>query len=105
MRTCLETGPERLLEMGRAANQRVRQRHDADVEAAKLKALFEATRAGVALHGGLPAASAPTSSRPTDCPVVPPPHEAGAALSHGKMPDSTAQRLAPSVGPGKIESH
>jgi colanic acid/amylovoran biosynthesis glycosyltransferase len=105
MRTCLETGPQRLLEMGRAANQRVRQRHDADVEAAKLKALFEATRAGVALHGGLPAASAPTSSRPTDCPVVPPPHEADAALSHGKMPDSTAQRLAPSVGPGKIESH
>jgi len=27
--------------MGRAANAQVRRRHDADIEAAKLKALFE----------------------------------------------------------------
>jgi colanic acid/amylovoran biosynthesis glycosyltransferase len=47
MRECLEASPERLLEMGRAANERVRQRHDADVEAAKLKTLFTGARAGV----------------------------------------------------------
>lgn len=41
MQECLQTGPERLLEMGRAANAQVRRRHDADIEAAKLKALFE----------------------------------------------------------------
>jgi colanic acid/amylovoran biosynthesis glycosyltransferase len=41
MLQCLQASPERLLEMGRAANERVRQRHNADAEAAKLKALFE----------------------------------------------------------------
>ena len=46
MHECLLASPERLLEMGRAANVRVRERHDADVEAAKLKALFQAARAG-----------------------------------------------------------
>ena len=50
MQECLQASPERLLEMGRAANARVRQRHDADVEAAKLKALFEAARSGVPLQ-------------------------------------------------------
>jgi colanic acid/amylovoran biosynthesis glycosyltransferase len=49
MRECLEASPERLLEMGRAANERVRQRHDADVEAAKLKTLFNAAHASVEL--------------------------------------------------------
>jgi colanic acid/amylovoran biosynthesis glycosyltransferase len=46
MLECLQASPERLLEMGRAANARVRERHDVDVEAAKLKALFQAARAG-----------------------------------------------------------
>ncbi len=41
MQECLDASPERLLEMGRAANGQVRLRHDADVEAAKLKTLFE----------------------------------------------------------------
>ena len=50
MQECLQASPERLLEMGRAANERVRQRHDADVEATKLKALFEAARSGVPLE-------------------------------------------------------
>ena len=52
MKECLQASPERLLEMGRAANERVRARHDADVEAAKLKTLFEAARLGV--HGKMP---------------------------------------------------
>ena len=41
MLECLQASPERLLEMGKAANAQVRLRHDADVEAAKLKGLFE----------------------------------------------------------------
>jgi colanic acid/amylovoran biosynthesis glycosyltransferase len=41
MSECLSATPERLLEMGRAANAQVRLRHDADVEAAKLKTHFE----------------------------------------------------------------
>ena len=58
MQECLQASPERLLEMGRAANQRVRERHDADVEAGKLKALFLATRSGVI---GAPVAAVPAS--------------------------------------------
>jgi colanic acid/amylovoran biosynthesis glycosyltransferase len=58
MKACLQASPERLLEMGRAANLRVRQRHDADVEAAKLKLLFEAARAGAPLASIASAASA-----------------------------------------------
>jgi colanic acid/amylovoran biosynthesis glycosyltransferase len=46
MLECLQASPERLLDMGRAANARVRERHDVDVEAAKLKALFQAARSG-----------------------------------------------------------
>ena len=41
MRACLQSSAETLLAMGRHANARVRERHDADVEASKLKALFE----------------------------------------------------------------
>lgn len=40
MQTCLDTPPEALQAMGRAAHQRVLQRHDAHTEAAKLLALF-----------------------------------------------------------------
>nr|WP_208300034.1 glycosyltransferase [Aquabacterium sp. A08] len=40
MQTCLDTPPEALQAMGRAAHQRVLQRHDAHTEAAKLVALF-----------------------------------------------------------------
>lgn len=42
MKACLDASPEKMIEMGRAANGRVRLRHDADDEARKLKALFEA---------------------------------------------------------------
>jgi len=58
MQECLQASPERLLQMGRAANQRVRERHDADVEAGKLKALFLATRGGAV---GAPVAAVPAS--------------------------------------------
>ena len=57
MQECLQASPERLLEMGRAANERVRQRHDADVEAAKLKALFEAARPAIPLAAAAAAAA------------------------------------------------
>ncbi len=57
MHACLLASPERLLEMGRAANARVRERHDADTEAAKLKALFQA-----ACTRSLPAAVAVAGS-------------------------------------------
>jgi glycosyltransferase involved in cell wall biosynthesis len=40
MQACLDTPPEALQAMGRAAHQRVLQRHDAHTEAAKLAALF-----------------------------------------------------------------
>jgi colanic acid/amylovoran biosynthesis glycosyltransferase len=42
MKACLAASPGQMIEMGRAANGRVRLRHDADEEARKLKALFEA---------------------------------------------------------------
>ncbi len=42
MKACLAASPEQMIEMGRAANGRVRLRHDADAEARKLKTLFEA---------------------------------------------------------------
>ncbi len=38
---CLKASPEALADMGRLARARVLERHDADVEAAKLRALFE----------------------------------------------------------------
>ena len=40
MRDCLAAPPQRLAAMGASANARVRERHDVDREAAKLKALF-----------------------------------------------------------------
>lgn len=40
MRECLETGDERLLEIGRAGHARVLERHQVDTEAARLKRLF-----------------------------------------------------------------
>lgn len=40
MARCLQASPERLLEIGRAAFARVRERHQVDVEAARLNALF-----------------------------------------------------------------
>lgn len=40
MRECLQASPEALQAMGRAAHQRVLERHDVDTEAAKLAALF-----------------------------------------------------------------
>jgi glycosyltransferase involved in cell wall biosynthesis len=42
MRECLEASPERLLELGRAAHARVRERHQIDTEAMRLKRLFGA---------------------------------------------------------------
>lgn len=42
MRECLQADEVRLTEMGCSANARVRERHDADVEAARLKALMDA---------------------------------------------------------------
>jgi glycosyltransferase involved in cell wall biosynthesis len=41
MRACLDTPPERLQRMGVEAQARVRERHHVDVEAAKLRTLFE----------------------------------------------------------------
>lgn len=51
MAACLSADAETMLAMGRAANERVRQRHDADDEAAKLKRLFEraASQAGTSV--------------------------------------------------------
>ena len=48
MQACLSASADRLQDMGRAANARVRERHDADVEAGKLKSLFEAAIAQAA---------------------------------------------------------
>lgn len=44
MRACLEAPAERLHQMGAEAHARVRARHHVDVEAAKLKTLFETVR-------------------------------------------------------------
>jgi len=41
MQTCLQTSAEELKKMGRVARTRVLERHDIDVEAAKLAALFK----------------------------------------------------------------
>ncbi len=40
MRACLDASPEQLLQLGRSAHARVLQRHQVDVEAARLKQLF-----------------------------------------------------------------
>jgi glycosyltransferase involved in cell wall biosynthesis len=40
MRECLEARPERMLELGRAAHARARERHQVDTEAARLGSLF-----------------------------------------------------------------
>ena len=45
MRDCLQATSERLLALGRAAHQRVGERHQVDTEAAKLKTLFAAAAA------------------------------------------------------------
>lgn len=48
MQDCLEAPAERMAAMGRSARARVGERHHMDVEAAKLKALFERATAGSA---------------------------------------------------------
>ena len=43
MRSCLAAPADQLMQMGEAARERVLERHDVNVEAAKLKSLFEAS--------------------------------------------------------------
>ena len=48
MQACLATPPERLEAMGRSAHERVQARHAIDVEAGRLRSMFEAAIAGSA---------------------------------------------------------
>lgn len=52
MQECLATPPESLARMGETARKRALERHDIDIEAAKLAALFRGTPASSRVNGG-----------------------------------------------------